>query len=110
MNETMTEAAEMDIVLDVELPITVSIGSTRMPLREVLKLATGSIIELDRLITDPVDILVNKCIIARGEVVVIEGNYGVRILEIVSRSERLALRGIGRAAASRQDGSATVTG
>ena len=82
---------EMDI-LDVELPITVSIGSTQLPLREILKLTTGSIVELDRLITDPVDILVNKCIIARGEVVVIEGNYGVRILQVVSRSERLALR------------------
>jgi flagellar motor switch protein FliN len=83
--------AGMDI-LDVELPITVSIGSTQLPLREILKLTTGSIVELDRLITDPVDIMVNKCIIARGEVVVIEGNYGVRILEVVSRSERLALR------------------
>ena len=84
-------AGEMDI-LDVELPVTVSIGGTQLPLREVLKLTTGSIVELDRLITDPVDILVNKCIIARGEVVVIEGNYGVRILQVVSRSERLALR------------------
>jgi flagellar motor switch protein FliN len=79
-------------ILDVELPITVSIGSTQLPLREILKLTTGSIVELDRLITDPVDILVNKCIIARGEVVVIEGNYGVRITHVVSRSERLALR------------------
>lgn len=84
-------AVGMDI-LDVELPVTVSIGGTQLPLREVLKLTTGSIVELDRLITDPVDILVNKCIIARGEVVVIEGNYGVRILQVVSRSERLALR------------------
>ncbi len=84
-------SAGMDI-LDVELPITVSIGSTQLPLREILKLTTGSIVELDRLISDPVDILVNKCIIARGEVVVIEGNYGVRILQVVSRSERLALR------------------
>ena len=101
MSEPVTETAEMDIVLDVELPITVLIGGTRMPLREVLKLATGSIVELDRLITDPVDILVNNRVIARGEVVVIEGNYGVRILEIVSRSERLLLRAAGRPAGGR---------
>jgi flagellar motor switch protein FliN/FliY len=94
--------AGMDI-LDVELPIAVSIGSTQLPLREILKLTTGSIVELDRLITDPVDILVNKCIIARGEVVVIEGNYGVRILQVVSRSERLALRAGLRPSATAQD-------
>jgi flagellar motor switch protein FliN len=95
-------APGMDI-LDVELPITVSIGSTQLPLREILKLTTGSIVELDRLITDPVDILVNKCVIARGEVVVIEGNYGVRILQVVSRSERLALRAGLRPALSARD-------
>lgn len=88
--------AEMEHMLDMELPITVSIGTTQIPLRDVLKLTTGSIVELDRLISDPVDILVSNRIIARGEVVVIEGNYGVRILEIVSRSERLALRGPAR--------------
>jgi flagellar motor switch protein FliN len=95
-------ASGMDI-LDVELSITVSIGSTQLPLRDILKLTTGSVVELDRLITDPVDILVNKCIIARGEVVVIEGNYGVRILQVVSRSERLALRAGLRAAMNPQD-------
>lgn len=84
--------AEMELMLDMELPITISIGSTSIPLRDVLKLTTGSIVELDRLISDPVDVLVSNRVIARGEVVVIEGNYGIRILEIVSRSERLALR------------------
>jgi flagellar motor switch protein FliN/FliY len=55
----------------------------------VIKLSTGSIIELNRTITEPVEVIVNNCVIARGEVVVIEGNYGVRIQQIVSRSERL---------------------
>jgi flagellar motor switch protein FliN len=91
--KTAHSMAEMELMLDMELPITVSIGSTQIPLRDVLKLTTGSIVELDRLINDPVDILVSNRVIARGEVVVIEGNYGVRILEIVSRSERMALRG-----------------
>jgi flagellar motor switch protein FliN len=90
--------ADMELMLDMELPITVSIGTTQIPLRDVLKLTTGSIVELDRLISDPVDILVSNRVIARGEVVVIEGNYGVRILEIVSRSERMALRGTTRRA------------
>jgi flagellar motor switch protein FliN/FliY len=89
-------ASRLDLLLEVELPITVLIGSTQMPLRDVLNLTTGSIVELDRLITDPVDLYVNRRLIARGEVVVIEGNYGVRILEVVSRYERLALRDAGQ--------------
>jgi flagellar motor switch protein FliN/FliY len=88
--------AEMDLVFEVELPVTVSFGRTYMPLREVLKLTTGSIIELDRLITEPVDIIINNCVIARGEVVVIEGNYGVRVTDVVDRNDRLALRNPGR--------------
>jgi flagellar motor switch protein FliN len=101
MTNEFPGGGEMDMVLDVELPITVSIGSAQLPLRDVVKLTTGSIVELDRLVSDPVDILVNNRVIARGEVVIIEGNYGVRILQVVSRSERLALRG--KPSAGRQD-------
>lgn len=79
----------MEMLLDVEMPVNVSFGRTHLPLKEVIKLSTGSIIELNRTITEPVDVIVNNCVIARGEVVVIEGNYGVRIQQIVSRSERL---------------------
>jgi flagellar motor switch protein FliN/FliY len=79
----------MDLLLDVELPVTVVFGRTHVRLQEVLKLNTGSIVELDRTILEPVDIVVNNCVIARGDVVVVDGNYGVRISEIVSRSERL---------------------
>jgi flagellar motor switch protein FliN len=84
--------AGLDLVLDMELPVTISIGRTQLPLRDVLKLTTGSIVELDRLITDPVDIRVSNRIVAKAEVVVIDGNYGVRVLEIVSPSERLSLQ------------------
>jgi flagellar motor switch protein FliN/FliY len=58
-------------------------------MKEVLKLTTGSIVELDRDVNDPVEVLVNQRLIARGEVVVVEGNYGVKIQEIASRNERL---------------------
>jgi flagellar motor switch protein FliN/FliY len=79
----------MDLLLDVELPVSISFGKTQLPLKDVLRLTTGSIVELNRSVTEPVEILVNHCLIARGEVVVVEGNYGVRIQQIASRQERL---------------------
>jgi flagellar motor switch protein FliN/FliY len=78
-----------DLLLDVALPITVSFGRTSLQIREVLKLNTGSIVELERFVTDPVEVIVNDCVIARGEVVVVDGNYGVRINQLASREERL---------------------
>lgn len=78
-----------DLLLDVSLPVSVSFGKTSLQLREVLKLNTGSIVELDRFVSEPVDVIVNDCVIARGEVVVVDGNYGVRIRQLASREERL---------------------
>jgi flagellar motor switch protein FliN len=78
-----------ELLLDVELPISVSFGRAALKLQDAIKLITGSLIELDRGLGDPVDLMVNNCVIARGEVVVVEGNYGVRITEIVSQKERL---------------------
>jgi flagellar motor switch protein FliN len=80
---------KLDLLLDVELPVSVSFGRAHLPLKQVMKLTTGSIIELNRTISEPVDIIVNNCVIARGEVVVVEGNFGVRIHEVISRQERL---------------------
>lgn len=79
----------LELLLDVEMPVNVSFGRTHLQLKEAIKLSTGSIIELNRTINEPVEVIVNNCVIARGEVVVIEGNYGVRIQQIVSRTERL---------------------
>lgn len=79
----------MGLLLDVDLPVSISFGKTRLPMKEVLKLTTGSIVELDRDVNDPVEVLVNQRLIARGEVVVVDGNYGVKIQEIASRNERL---------------------
>ncbi len=83
------ETNPLELVMEVELPVSVSFGRAELPLRDVLKLTTGSIVELNRGLTDPVEIIVNNCVIARGEVVVIDGNYGVRIQEIVSRDKRM---------------------
>lgn len=79
----------LDLLLDVEMPIAVSFGRAQVRIQEVLKLITGSIIELDRSISEPVDVLVNNRVIARGVVVVVDGNYGVKINEVMSREERL---------------------
>jgi flagellar motor switch protein FliN/FliY len=79
----------MSLLLDVDLPVSISFGKTQLAMRDVIKLTTGSIVELDRTVNEPVDVLVNGSLVARGEVVVVEGNYGVRILEITSRQERM---------------------
>jgi flagellar motor switch protein FliN len=85
----LTGSRTMDLLLDVELPVSLSFGRSQVPLKDVLKLTTGSIVELNRGVSEPVDVLVNQCLIARGEVVVIDGNYAVRIQQIVSTQERL---------------------
>jgi flagellar motor switch protein FliN/FliY len=77
------------LLLDVELPVSISFGRKEITMKDVLKLTTGSIIELDRDVNEPVEVLVNHCLIARGEVVVVDGNYGVRIQQIANRHERL---------------------
>lgn len=79
----------MELLLDLELPVSISFGRTELPLKDVLKLTTGSILELNRGVDEPVEILVNHCLVARGQVVVIDGNYGVRIQQIIDRQERL---------------------
>jgi flagellar motor switch protein FliN len=79
----------LDLLLDVELPVSLSFGKTQLALKDVLKLASGSIVELNRGVNEPVEVLVNHCLVARGEVVVVDGNYAVRIQQIASRQERL---------------------
>lgn len=79
----------MDLILDVELGVIVSFGETRMPLRDVLKLGVGSVIELDKGVNDPVTVIVNDKPIATGEVVMVDGNYGVKILEVESTADRI---------------------
>ncbi|MGA3040325.1 MAG: flagellar motor switch protein FliN [Bryobacteraceae bacterium] len=82
-------ASAMDILLDIELPVTLRFGSRRMALEDILRLDTGSIVEFDRTVEDPVEVLVNDRVVARGEAVTVHGHYGVRILEIASAPDRL---------------------
>lgn len=78
-----------NLLMTVELPVSVSFGHVKLPLKDVLKLTAGSIIELNRTVDELVEVIVNNCVVARGEVVVVEGNYGVRIHQIMSRQERM---------------------
>ncbi len=70
--------------MDVYLSMTVELGRTRLQLAQMLDLQQGSVVELDRLAGDPVDIFVNECLFARGEVIVVDDKFGVRITEIIS--------------------------
>lgn len=79
----------LDLLLDIPLQITVELGRTKQKLQDILELDAGSIVELDKLAGEPVDVLVNSKLIAKGEVVVIDENFGVRITDIVSQKERL---------------------
>ncbi len=82
-------SSTLNLLMDVEMPVSISFGRTRARIQDILKLITGSIIELDRSISEPVEVIVNNCVVARGEVVVVDGNYGVRIHEVMSKRERL---------------------
>ncbi len=76
-------AANIDLLMDVNLRITVELGRTYMTLRQVLELQQGSVIELDRLAGDPVDIYINERLFAQGEVIVVDDKFGVRITRLI---------------------------
>jgi len=80
---------DLDSLLGVELPIRILLGSLEMPLGDVLKLGAGSVIELNQSVNDPVTIMVNHSPVAKGEMVAIGGNYGIRILEVESMADRI---------------------
>ncbi|MCW5936266.1 MAG: flagellar motor switch protein FliN [Fimbriimonadaceae bacterium] len=83
------EDASLEIIMDIPLEVSVELGRVKMPVKDVLELGPGSIVEIDKAAGEPVDVLVNNRLVARGEVVVIDDNFGVRITEIVSLQERL---------------------
>jgi flagellar motor switch protein FliN/FliY len=81
----------LDLVMDVELNVTLRFGKRQLTLREVMELTTGSVVELDREVEEPVELLLNGMVIARGEAVVIDGNYGLRVTEVSQHVSTLAL-------------------
>jgi flagellar motor switch protein FliN/FliY len=84
-----TVPENLDVILDIDLPLSVRFGHAEMTLDALTKLGPGSLIELARSPDDPVELLVNGKLVARGEVVVVSGNYGVRVSEVVSAAERI---------------------
>lgn len=88
-NLQVTETKNLNMLMDIPLQITVELGSTKRSVKDILELTAGSIIELDKLAGEPVDILVNSRLVAKGEVVVIDENFGVRVTDIISQSDRI---------------------
>ena len=84
------EQRRLDLLLDVPLELSVELGRTRMTIQDLLGLGPGSVIELDKIAGEALDILVNYRLVARGEAVVVNDKFGVRITDIVSQSERVA--------------------
>jgi flagellar motor switch protein FliN/FliY len=79
----------LNLILDVSVTLALEVGRARMPVRELLQLTPGAVVELDRLAGEPLDVLVNGVRIARGEVVVVNEKFGIRLTDVVSASERM---------------------
>lgn len=92
--ELTNEEARLSMLYDLQLPVSIELGNTNMLIRDILKLSRGSVIEFDKLVSEPVDILVNGKKVAEGEVVVIDKHFGIRITSLVEPGERL--RGVRR--------------
>jgi len=80
---------DIDMVLDIPVQLTVELGRTRIAIKSILQLAQGSVIELDGMAGEPMDVLVNGCLIAQGEVVVVNDKFGIRLTDIITPSERV---------------------
>lgn len=81
----------LDLLMDIELPITIELGRTRISLKRVLELGPGAIVEMERFAGEPVDILINEKVVAKGEVVVVDENFGVRVVALVTPEERIKM-------------------
>ncbi len=79
----------LDVILDVPITLSVEIGRAQVPIRDLLRYSQGSVIELDRLVSEPLDVLVNNTLIAHGEVVVVDDQFGIRLTDVISPSERV---------------------
>ena len=79
----------LDVILDVPVTLSLEVGRTRMPIRNLLQLNQGSVVELDRVAGEPLDVLVNGTLIAHGEVVVVNDKFGIRLTDVISQTERI---------------------
>lgn len=83
------EARDLNVVMDIPVKLSVELGRTRITIKQLLELAQGSVVELDGLAGEPMDIMINGYLVAQGEVVVVDDKYGIRITEVVTPSERV---------------------
>ena len=88
-NAAQDSTASLDVILDIPVTLSMEIGHTRISIQELLQLARGSVVELDRMAGEPLDVLVNGTLVARGEVVVVNDKFGVRLSEVISPAERV---------------------
>ena len=79
----------LDVILDIPVSLSMEVGRTQIPIRNLLQLTQGSVVELDRLAGEPLDVMVNGTMIAHGEVVVVNEKYGIRLTDVMSPSERI---------------------
>ena len=84
-----TAGTDINMILDIPVQLTVELGRTRIPIKHILQLAQGSVVELETLAGEPMDVLVNGYLIAQGEVVVVNEKFGIRLTDIVTPSERM---------------------
>ena len=88
-NKPGSDFNEIDLVMDVPVQVTVELGRAKMQIRNLLNLTYGSVIELDILAGEPLEVVVNGCLVAQGEVVIVNDRYGIRLTDIVTPAERL---------------------
>jgi len=87
--EAQAAGERIGLILDIPVQVTVELGRTKLPIRSLLQLGQGSVVELDGLAGEPMDVLVNGCLIAQGEVVVVNEKFGIRLTDVVTPAERL---------------------
>ncbi|MDP1708250.1 MAG: flagellar motor switch protein FliN [Gammaproteobacteria bacterium] len=83
------DEANLEVILDIPVTLSMEIGRTKISIRNLLKLNQGSVVELDRLAGEPMDVLVNNCLVAHGEVVVVNDKFGIRLTDVISAAERV---------------------
>ena len=84
-----TKSNDIDMIMDIPVQMTVELGRTKIPIKHILQLAHGSVVELDGLAGEPMNVLINGCLIAQGEVVVVNDKFGIRLTDVITPSERI---------------------
>ncbi|SIP73032.1 Flagellar motor switch protein FliN [Xenorhabdus innexi] len=87
--DALSQLSDIDLIMDIPVKLSVELGRTKMTIKQLLKLSQGSVVSLDGLAGEPLDILINGYLIAQGEVVVVSDKYGIRITDIITPSERM---------------------